>query len=355
MWSTRDELEAVLSQYGLGDWSPRLAAAACYAIILEPGPVEEGADAPIGASRIGGMPDLPPELPWPSRPGFLNPGWVWKEHAARPWPLSFIAQVDFSKIHRAGGLEGFPSSGRLLLFCDPIEYPWGMTAEDQACASVMFLAEEADQLRRRAFPAEFSGPQPSRLQWIDFIFRPRRLTPKLWLLPPPIGSREFIAFDGLHAHGPERDAYQHFWNDLAARHPNALGAHWPSAGGTIHQVGGIAFPIGDPVDTDCVKYGEDDYSNHQTVRAWVERGRKDGPPIQWPDFEEQDRAFRAFEARERATHFERADSWQLLLQVDSDLDAGMEWGDLGRIYVCIRRHDLAERRFERCWTILQCS
>jgi DNA polymerase len=32
---------------------------------------------------------------------------------------SFIAQVDFSEIQHAGGLEGFPSSGRLLLFCDP--------------------------------------------------------------------------------------------------------------------------------------------------------------------------------------------------------------------------------------------
>src|SRR5262249_49937398 len=65
MWSTREELEAVLDQAGLGEWSPRLAAAARHAIILEPGPVEEDADAPIGASRLGGMPDLPSRVPWP--------------------------------------------------------------------------------------------------------------------------------------------------------------------------------------------------------------------------------------------------------------------------------------------------
>jgi hypothetical protein len=41
-------------------------------------------------------------------------------HSARAWPLSFIAQVDFAEIHSVGGLEGFPSSGRLLFFCDPI-------------------------------------------------------------------------------------------------------------------------------------------------------------------------------------------------------------------------------------------
>jgi uncharacterized protein YwqG len=83
--------------------------------------------------------------------------------------------------------------------------------------------------------------------------------------------------------------------------------------------------------------------------------RKDGPPVQWPDFEEKWHAFSAFEARQRATHFERADRWPLVLQIDSDLQAGMQWGDLGRIYVCIRKHDLAERRFERCWTLVQCS
>jgi uncharacterized protein YwqG len=357
MWSTRDELEAVLREHGLGSWASRLAAAARHAVILEPGPVEEGADAPIGASRIGGMPDLPPDMPWPSRRGFLDP--VWKKHAERPWPLSFIAQVDFGEIHRAGGLEGFPSSGRLLLFCDPVEYPWGMTAEDQACASVIFLTEEADQLRRRAFPAEFNGPQPSPLQERDFIFRPRRLTPKLWLLPPPDGSRELLAPDGSPAsdwkEAVEHEAYQRFWRDLAARHPGAFGAHWPSTGGEIHQVGGIPFSIGDPVETDCVKFAEDDYSNHPTQKAWFERARRDGTPMEWRDFEEQWQAFSAFTARERTTHFERAESWQLVLQIDSDYDAGMQWGDAGRLYVCIRKSDLAERRFDRCWTLLQCS
>src|SRR5690348_3876881 len=98
MWSTRAELESVLAGYGLGDWAPRLAAAARHAVILTPRPVEEGADAPIGASRLGGMPDLPPEVPWPWRPTL--PSDDWKElpqdlqesfrlhmvHDAQPWP-----------------------------------------------------------------------------------------------------------------------------------------------------------------------------------------------------------------------------------------------------------------------------
>src|SRR5215469_10043219 len=97
MWSTRKELETVLARAGLGEWSPRLAAAARHAVVLEPGPVEEGADAPIGAIRLGGMPDLPAEIPWPWRPAMSAE--VFKEHEPRPWPLSFVAQIDFAEIH----------------------------------------------------------------------------------------------------------------------------------------------------------------------------------------------------------------------------------------------------------------
>src|SRR5215475_16020139 len=92
MWSTRKELETALAQAGLGEWSPRLAAAARHAMILEPGPVEAGADAPIGASRLGGMPDLSSEVPSPWRP--VMSGSVFKEPAPRPWRLSFVAQIN---------------------------------------------------------------------------------------------------------------------------------------------------------------------------------------------------------------------------------------------------------------------
>jgi uncharacterized protein YwqG len=53
--------------------------------------------------------------------------------------------------------------------------------------------------------------------------------------------------------------------------------------------------------------------------------------------------------------FERAarDSWRLLLQVDSDDDAGMMWVDSGLLYFWIRKDDLAARRFERVWCVMQ--
>jgi Domain of unknown function (DUF1963) len=236
MWSTRDELQAALDQAGLEEWAARLAAAARHTIILETGPVEDGAEAPpLGASRLGGMPDLPCDVPWPWRPAVVDGDGVFPEHAAHPWPLSFVAQIDFAEIHRAGELEGFPRVGRLLFFCDPVDYPWGETAEDQTRSHVIFTTEAQGRLVRRMPPEEFSSPRHQLLRAKDFVFRARRLTPKLWLLPPPWCSRELHTMDGRDPPKGWRgiypkdwspaiyEAYDRFWRDLAAKHPSAFG------------------------------------------------------------------------------------------------------------------------------------
>ncbi len=50
-----------------------------------------------------------------------------------------------------------------------------------------------------------------------------------------------------------------------------------------------------------------------------------------------------------------AAEWQLLLQIDSDDDLGVMWGDLGMIYFWIRRDDARNLKFENAWLILQCG
>jgi uncharacterized protein YwqG len=50
-----------------------------------------------------------------------------------------------------------------------------------------------------------------------------------------------------------------------------------------------------------------------------------------------------------------AADWMLLLQLDTDEDGpGWMWGDAGCLYFWLRRQDLAERRFDRVWAVLQC-
>jgi hypothetical protein len=56
-----------------------------------------------------------------------------------------------------------------------------------------------------------------------------------------------------------------------------------------------------------------------------------------------------------AALIEKAESWQLLWQVDSDETVGFRWLDEGRLYVFITDEDLEKRRFERARVELQCT
>ena len=47
--------------------------------------------------------------------------------------------------------------------------------------------------------------------------------------------------------------------------------------------------------------------------------------------------------------------WRLLFQLDSESDAEMMWGDVGRLYYCIRLADLEARAFDKSICIMQCS
>lgn len=51
---------------------------------------------------------------------------------------------------------------------------------------------------------------------------------------------------------------------------------------------------------------------------------------------------------------QQADSSRMLLQVDSDDNADMTWGDDGRLYFWIEAADLTGHRFDRCWVTFEC-
>src|SRR5437660_4671962 len=57
----------------------------------------------VGASKLGGLPDLPPEVPWPTR---------------RDLPQSFIAQIRLAQVYPYDVQHALPQSGILWFFYD---------------------------------------------------------------------------------------------------------------------------------------------------------------------------------------------------------------------------------------------
>jgi len=92
----------------------------------------------------------------------------------------------------------------------------------------------------------------------------------------------------------------------------------------VHQVGGFPQPVqGDQMELEC-----------QTVTEGIHLGGEGS------------------KKHERMTS--NAADWRLLLQLDTDNDAGMMWGDTGMLYFWIREQDARAGDFSRIWMILQC-
>lgn len=59
-------------------------------------------------------------------------------------------------------------------------------------------------------------------------------------------------------------------------------------------------------------------------------------------------------ARRLGQHGGDAADWRLLLQLDTDDEAGMMWGDVGTLHFWIREQDARAGDFSKVWVILQC-
>lgn len=102
---------------------------------------DEQKNAPLGATRIGGTPDLPAGVEWPLRPvppdieaiadaGGSNHGDHIRAHLSRELPFDFTAQIDLAEAAKLGAIaKTLPDEGRLLLFCDVTVIPWRSGSE----------------------------------------------------------------------------------------------------------------------------------------------------------------------------------------------------------------------------------
>lgn len=238
-------------------------------------------------SRIGGLPSLPDDVPWPE----------WKEK-----PLSFLCQINLAEIPAECDRNGLPQSGMLYFFFNQDQDTWGFGFKDGESWRVMYAAAPPANAAPRAAPKNLDK---------DSIFakRPVKFVP-VKTYPDLLDDR----IEALNLNIKQEERYNEMRVSVFNKGPQ-------------HHLFGHPYPVqGNDMDLECQLASNGlnvgDESGYKDARAKkLESGRHD---------------------------------WILLLQLDTDDDAKMMWGDAGMLYFWIRKQDLAERRFDKCWMVLQC-
>jgi uncharacterized protein YwqG len=317
MFTSVRNLEASLLSGGLS------AAGACFVaerarpgVILQTQGDASEDEIPLGATKIGGRPDLPAGSAWPVRPPYPDAAervQLYRDYAAeglpdlslldqtpellqylpadgsfseigerlretflakaeteaatvtREAPLAFIAQIDLAAVAAASVSDlDLPRAGRWLLFYDVATQPGGYQPSDAVGTRLIFDSTPTDALVRREPPDEVAGHR----------------------------------FEALRC-------------DLAA---------------SLVPFANHAFEANDRLD-------ENDYS---ALSAWAERQNLMG--------------------RHRVGGYPEQIQGDMAEEcvLASDDNNDMMWGDSGMLYLWIRRDALRERRFEEARLIAQC-
>ena len=248
-------------------------------------------ELPIGCSKLGGLPDLGDEITWP----------CWSDGE-----LGFVAQIDLAEFAAFACMRDLPPSGLLSFFFDVGQRAWGYDPAHRDGWRV--IHQPADRaLRRRPRPAALAR---------DEIFRACRLTGTPWFsLPHPWSIR----IDRLSLPADQLRLYETYYYEEYSSTRGPLEFHH-------HQLCGHPEPLQNDMLLEC-----------QLASHGLDCG---GPGCPDP----------------RRTQLEAgATDWRLLLQLGSEDDAGMMWGDCGTLYFLLPDDAWRTGRFDRAWTILQCT
>lgn len=285
-------LKEVLSLYELeaSDLN-RIIALARPTARLEIG--EPADEWPIGATRFGGSPDVPADFKWPT----------YKGSSHEEEPLSFLLQIQLSDVPaEVREPLSLPAAGLLSFFYDAVGQPWGFDPDDVAATRV-FFTEPTRELIRTPTPGEVSADRVFSKASVHFISE---------MTLPRLEDASLLAL-GLSEDSMDtlRDAFEAI--DVAT-------------GEVSHQFGGHPNPVQGSMEEEC---------------SMVHRGIYTGNEI--------DRT-----APEVVAAINDAASWRMLLQLDSDDDLGIMWGDVGRLYFWAHADDLRALKLDKVQCILQC-
>lgn len=248
-------------------------------------------DVQVGV--LGGEPLLPESAGWP----------VWEGHG----PLSFVASLDCGPLSAAQTGLALPTAGTLLFFyfdgqADNFETWVNPSVADSRPGARVLYIPAGTPVQPRPTPSPLEPYRRVPLRADPAVELPQITSPRLY---EPLGlDDETVSTDPTYAEFQEA-----VWNLRRVS----------------HQVGGEPDPV----------QGEVEYEVGDFPQEWdLDSFNPDNPHLD--------------------DILAEASRWRLLLQIASDEDAGMMWGDAGALYWLTTAEDLAARRFDQARFTWQC-
>lgn len=316
----RGALRDILMQHGLARVADALLDLSLPAVGILVHQVEESA-IPIGSSKVGGCPDLPAVVDWPS----------WHE------PMAFIGQFNLAEVAPYEQSGALPRHGLLSVFYETDGEPlysagWGLpesTPVDQypeidksLSWRVLYFPDDPATFVRRDVPDALNERgrfHPCAVRFTTDVTLPDADGPET--LPLDLSREErsaLINVQFLVNRSSGTSAFERFSN----------GMFWPLTLSTGEEQGGHLLG----------------YSYNLNGSALV-NAERESQHIPYERFRD------VYDHPERYLEYLREihRKWCLLLQVDSGEQTGMDWAGGGVLHVCIEREALARLDFSRVW------
>jgi len=274
---------------------------------------EELSDKP-GASRLGGIPDVPADFQWPY---FTTD--TYDDDTVKPRPLTFLAQFNCEELTALDPEHPLPKKGVLSFFYELGSQRWGFSPEDAGCARVYWF-EDAGSLRPAEYPEDLE--EEYRLSARGVKFSEEISYP---------GCEDVMEMQSRHI--PELyDIYEETAEklgiDMDDPYSKLLG--WPDI-------------IQNSMAEQCELVSQGYYMGGSNPPEGL------SCPPEPRTAEEQ--------TQYRLAGRQALQTWRLLFQMSEDIadELDLMFGDCGSIYFYIREEDLQARNFDRVWLILQCG
>ncbi len=293
---TASEVQALLSQVR-PELRARLSASGRPAVQYATARLRAGQTMPVGASKIGGLPDLPPGVGWPT--------WVPATGPGTPRPLAFFAQIDLALVHAHLDVP-MPTDGVLQLFSD-----YDFTGLSDGITGL--FNDELQGARVVHIPA--GTPLARAVAPPDIELLPEAAVAPLltWTLPVPedLDDNDYDACDDV----------------MVQLHALAAAAAPPGfVSSGVHQLGGHAAYIQHPVE-------------EEVVQAVYDVRRRDA----------------GFDVARWEEVSAKTEEWSVLFQLDSDDSLDLMFGDVGTLWWVAPIADMAAGRWDQARFNFQCS